>query len=128
MTIGQVDAMKQIAHDASGTIFSRGVATRVSPCYEQSSRQRGLSHGALSSQMFDAPKTTLLTLSSLWTQRTRPQGTWKTAKNAVFHSANSDHLFSEEEKNEERKDKNTSTQLSTKSDQVQVRRLSGGLP
>src|ERR1700737_3665536 len=29
--IGQVDAMKQIAQDAPGTIFSRGVATLVSP-------------------------------------------------------------------------------------------------
>ena len=27
------------------------------------------------------------TLPSLWTHRTRPQGTWKTAENAVSHSA-----------------------------------------
>jgi hypothetical protein len=48
-------------------------------------------------KFFAEPKT-LLTLSSLWTQRTRPQGTWKTAKSAVFHSANSDQFFLEEEK------------------------------
>src|SRR5919204_1895225 len=49
-------------------------------------------------RQFSAATKTLLTLPSLWTQRTRPQGTWKTAKSAVFHSANSDHLFLKEEK------------------------------
>jgi hypothetical protein len=56
--------------------------------------------------------------ASLWTQRTRPQGTWKTAKSAVSHSAHIDHSFSWEEE-ERREEKNTATQPSTKSDQVQ---------
>ena len=33
------------------------------------------------------------TLPSLWTRRTRPRGTWKTAQNAVFHSAHTIILF-----------------------------------
>jgi len=41
------------------------------------------------------------TLPSLWTQRTRPQVTWKTAKSAVFHSVHTDHSFLEEEKRNE---------------------------
>src|SRR2546430_7075663 len=36
---------------------------------------------------------TVWTLPSLWTHRTRPQGTWKTAQTAVFHSAHTDHFF-----------------------------------
>jgi hypothetical protein len=52
-------------------------------------------------ETFGEPKT-LLTLPSLWTHRTRPQGTWKLQNS--FHSANSDHLFSRlEEPEEERK-------------------------
>ena len=33
------------------------------------------------------------TLSSLWTRRTRPRGTWKPAQNAVSHSAHTIILF-----------------------------------
>jgi hypothetical protein len=36
---------------------------------------------------------TVWTLPSLWTQRTRPQVTWKTAQTAVFHSVHTDHFF-----------------------------------
>jgi hypothetical protein len=40
---------------------------------------------------------------SLWTQRPRPQVTWKTAKTAVFHSAHTDYFFSgNKKKSEER--------------------------
>jgi len=60
---------------------------------------------------------TVWTLSSLWTHRTRPQVTLKTAKTAVFNSAHTDHCFLEEEKKNE--PQNRTTQLSTKSDQVQ---------
>ena len=76
---------EKTAQDASGPIFSRRAATWVSPFSSRHMvnasfvRPRG-------SNMFDAPKT-LLTLPSLWTYRTRPQGT---AKNAVFHCANSE--------------------------------------
>src|ERR1700730_17735533 len=53
---------------------------------------KGVCPTSTCANVFAEPKT-LLTLPSLWTQRTRPQGTWKTAKSAVFHSANSNHLF-----------------------------------
>ena len=33
------------------------------------------------------------TLSSRWTHRTRPHGTWKTAQTAVFHSVHTGHFF-----------------------------------
>jgi hypothetical protein len=45
---------------------------------------------------------TVWTLPSLWTQRTRPQVTWKTAQTAVFHSAHTDHSFLQEEKEQRR--------------------------
>ena len=35
------------------------------------------------------------TLPSLWTRRTRPQVTWKTAQNAVSHSAHTHYRFRE---------------------------------
>jgi hypothetical protein len=44
---------------------------------------------------------TVWTLPSVWTHRTRPQVTWKTAKSAVFHSVHTDHFFFEEEKRNE---------------------------
>jgi hypothetical protein len=66
--------------------------------------------------MFARSKT-VWTLSSLWTQRTRPQVTLKTAQTAVFNSAHTDHFFlQEEENNEETNDGNTTTELSTESD------------
>jgi hypothetical protein len=42
------------------------------------------------------------TLPSLWTHRTRPQGTWKTANHAVFHSAHIDPSCFVEKEGEER--------------------------
>src|SRR5207244_2915748 len=44
---------------------------------------------------------TVWTLPSLWTQRTRPQVTWKTAKSAVFHSVHTDHFPYKKKKNNE---------------------------
>jgi hypothetical protein len=93
--------MKQIAQDGPGTIFSKGVAPQVSPV----SRTRilnGVFHAATAIDNCRTAKT-LWTLPSLWTPRTRPQGTWKTAKSAVFHSAHSDHLFGDKEQNEEQR-------------------------
>jgi hypothetical protein len=57
------------------------------------------------------------TLPSLWTHRTRPQVTWKTEDS--FPQRPHPSFFSRK-KNEERRanDKNSVTQLSTKSDQV----------
>ena len=47
-----------------------------------------LCHRVSVSRIFDETKT-LLTLPSLWTHRTRPQGNWKLQNS--FHSANSVH-------------------------------------
>ena len=38
------------------------------------------------------------TLTPLWTQRTRPQVAWKTAQNAVSHSAHAQYGFIEKDK------------------------------
>jgi hypothetical protein len=58
------------------------------------------------------------TLPSLWTHRTRPQVTWKTADS--FPQRPHPSSFPWKKKEERRaNDKNSVTQLSTKSDQVQ---------
>ena len=41
------------------------------------------------------------TLTSLWTHRTRPQVTLKTAKHAVFNSAHTHHFLERRKKNTE---------------------------
>jgi hypothetical protein len=69
--------------------------------------------------IFDETKT-MWTLTSLWAQRTRPQGSWKRANNALFHSAHIDHLFFKKKTTERgTNDRNTLVKLSTKSDQGQ---------
>src|SRR4029453_5951877 len=50
---------------------------------------------------------TLLTLPSLWTHRTRPQGTWKLQNS--FHSANSAHPLFEKDLNPNRREPGVST-------------------
>ena len=50
---------------------------------------------------------TVWTLTSLWTHRTRPQVTLKTAKNAVFNSAHTHQLVLRKEKEEQRTDDRT---------------------
>jgi hypothetical protein len=82
---------KTIAQDAPGTIFSRGGATRVSPRFDHAQPRRRFRASTLF-ETFGQRKM-VWTLPSLWTQRTRPQVTWKTAKSAVFHSVHTDHLF-----------------------------------
>ena len=47
------------------------------------------------------------TLTSLWTHRTRPQVTLKTAKNAVFNSAHTHQLLLRKKKEEQRTDDQT---------------------
>ena len=60
------------------------------------------------------------TLTSLWTHRTRPQVTWKTADS--FPQRPHPSLFPRKKKEERRaNDKNSATQLSTKSDQGHAR-------
>src|SRR6266851_4353365 len=100
LRIAPTNATKQTAQDALGTIFSRGVATLVSPFFEDAYRQ-GLPACLRDIDIFARSKT-VWTLSSLWTQRTRPQVTLKTAQTTVFNSAHTDHFFLQEEKNEER--------------------------
>ena len=105
MKIVQVEAIKKIAQDAPGAIFSRGVATWVPPV--SSTRiATSILRRSICLKLFDRTKT-MWTLASLWTQRTRPQGSWKSAKSALFHSAHIDHLFLQEEdkktRNERRK-------------------------
>jgi hypothetical protein len=46
---------------------------------------------------------TVWTLPSLWTQRTRPQGTWKTAQTAVSTAPTPIMFFLEEEEKEQRR-------------------------
>ena len=58
------------------------------------------------SRIFDKTKT-LLTLPSLWTHRTRPQGTWKLQNS--FHSANSVHHQFEKDLNPNRREPHVST-------------------
>ena len=89
-----------IAQDAPGTIFSRGAATLVSPFFDHASPRRVFRASTLL-EHFERWKT-VWTLPSLWTQRTRPQGTWKTAQTAVFHSVHTDHFFLQEETEERR--------------------------
>ena len=59
------------------------------PFYNQ--RRRHSTLGQISPQHLNAKRA--WTLASLWTRRTRPEGTWKTAQNAVFHSAHTHHRF-----------------------------------
>jgi len=67
------------------------------------------------------------TLTSLWTHRTRPQVTWKTADS--FPQRPHPSFFPWKKKEERRaNDKNGATQLSTKSDQVQEGRRMHALP
>ena len=107
---------EKTAQDAPGTIFSRGAATLVSLRFDHAFPQESLSGLNLCLTMFARSKT-VWTLSSLWTQRTRPQVTLKTAQTAVFNSAHTDHFFlQEEENNDETNHGNTTTELSTESD------------
>ena len=97
--IAGIDAKKQTAQDAPGTIFSRGSLPRYPPFRPT----RNLEDGFRASTVFETfgRWKTVWTLPSLWTHRTRPQVTWKTAKSAVFHSVHTDHSFLEEEKRNE---------------------------
>src|SRR6202158_5980319 len=80
--------------------FSRGGAL---PRYPPFRPTRNLEDGFRASTVFETfgRWKTVWTLPSLWTHRTRPQVTWKTAKSAVFHSAHTEHVFFEEEKRNE---------------------------
>src|SRR5712692_8229006 len=60
-----------------------------------------------------APWKTVWTLPSLWTQRTRPQVTWKTAKSAVFYSVHTDHFSYKKKRNDEERCKCANLIVST---------------
>jgi hypothetical protein len=64
-----------IAQDASGTIFSRGALLGYPPL-STTRIVEGVFRASPLLQHFARWKT-VWTLPSLWTQRTRPQGTWK---------------------------------------------------
>ena len=53
--------------------------------------------------------------AALWTRSARPQGTWKTAQDAVSHSAHTHHRLLWKEKNDG--DSTNVTKPSTESDQ-----------
>src|SRR5688572_8439438 len=84
-----------IAQDALGTIFSTGVATLVSPL-STSRILEGDCRASIVMENFGRWKT-VWTLPSLWTHRTRPQGTWKTADS--FPQRPHRSFFLTEEKN-----------------------------
>ena len=90
-TISAVDPKDKTAQDAPGVIFSRGVATRVSPLFEVA-----------------LPQTTLSTLTVLDSVRARQDGVdavvpvdaknastsdFENGTTAVFNSAHTDHFF-----------------------------------
>ena len=90
---------KNIAQDAPRNYFLEGIATLVSPV--STTRNFEVVFGVSTLLENVARWKTVWTLPSLWTQRTRPQVTWKTVKSAVFHSVHTDHSFFEEEKRNE---------------------------
>ena len=63
----------------------------------------------------DAWRRRAWTLPSLWTRKTRPQVTWKTAQHAVSHSAHTHYRFHERKKG---RDSTNVTKPSTESDQA----------
>jgi hypothetical protein len=67
------------------------VATLVSPFFDHPYAPNDFRASPLLPKL--AQWKTVWTLPSLWTHRTRPQGTWKTAQTAVFHSAHTDRVF-----------------------------------
>src|SRR5713226_2356198 len=117
LRIAPTNATKQTAQDALGTIFSRGVATLVSPFFEDAYRQ-GLPACLRDIDIFAWSKT-VWTLSSLWTQRTRPQVTLKTAQTTVFNKRPHRSLFLARREERRTNNKNSTTNLSTKSDHSQ---------
>jgi hypothetical protein len=90
-------ATKKIAQDASGTIFSRGSLLWYPP-FSTTRILKGIFRVSTLLENFARWKT-VWTLTSLWTQRTRPQGTWKLQNS--FHSAHTDHPFYKRKKNNE---------------------------
>ena len=94
------DATENTAQDAPGTIFSRGGSPLWYPPFSSTRILKGVFRVSTLLNMFERSKT-MWTLSSLWTQRTRPQVTWKTAKTAVFHTVHIDHFFLAEERSTE---------------------------
>ena len=98
------------AQDAPGAIFSRGVATSVSPF----SKPRD-SMPSMAPLKISADAKTMWTLPPLWTHRTRPQGFGNLAKSARFPQRPHRSSISLK-KNEEQ---NHSDQLSTESDHPQ---------
>jgi hypothetical protein len=89
-----------IAQDAPGTIFSRGPLLWHPPFFDHAYRRSRFSRVNVIGHF--ARWKTVWTLPSLWTHRTRPQVTWKTAKSAVFHSVHTDHSLFEEERGTEK--------------------------
>jgi hypothetical protein len=99
LKIGHVDAITKTRQDGPGSIFSRGWLLGYSP-FPGPRILKSIVQLETCGKLFEGTKT-LLTLPSLWTQRTRPQGTWKLQNS--FHSANSDRRFSWKKKEERRK-------------------------
>ena len=117
--IAGADAAKNTAQDAPGTIFSRGGATLVSPLFEHAHPQRSLSCLNVI-EKFRAIEDDVDAVVPV-DAKNAPTSDLEDCKDRSFQQRPHRSLFLEEEKKERRtNDKNTSTQLSTKSDQVQL--------
>jgi hypothetical protein len=87
--------------------IARGLAARCNTLNRQA-HNRVCSAFVIASPCRNSRQTkTLLTLPSLWTHRTRPQGTWKLQNS--FHSANSAHPLFEKDLNPNRREPGVST-------------------
>ena len=111
LRIGQVDAMKKIAQDASGTIFSRGVATQVSPLFEHARPRRYLSQNTV----FENVERENRERERRRRGRCRPCGRTERAHRGLeishstrdSHSVHIDHFLFEQEKKKRTKNKNS---------------------
>lgn len=90
-TISAVVPKDKPVQDAPGAIFSRRVATRVSPRFEVALPQTTLSTRTVL-ERFRARQDAVDAVVPV-DARTRPQVTLKTAQTAVFNSAHTDHFF-----------------------------------
>ena len=105
--VSRLIAIKKTVQDASGTTIVTWGDHQVHPI-SSSLSPASLCTGSRFLTMPERSKR-VWTLTSLWTHRTRPQVTLKTAKNAVFNSAHTHQLVLKRRKNK-KEDKRTDDQ------------------
>ena len=103
--VGRLIAIQHTVQDASGTMIVTSGDLQVHPI-SSSLSPASLGTGSRSLTVFERSKR-VWTLTSLWTHRTRPRVTLKTAKTAVFNSAHSHQLVLGKKKEEQRTDNQT---------------------